>query len=140
MRISTALLCDAATVREGLLHILGGGVSVMGRGEYPAPMLVQLAILIHQHPTELGRAHVLDVIVQQADGGRVAEASVEWLTPPEAARTLGELAQPVVLPLQDVGLPAAGSYSVELLIDGHHQASLAFEAQEGVLPGVTPGA
>lgn len=134
MRISTALLCDAATVREGLLHILGGGVSVMGRAEFPAPMLVQLAILIHQHPTELGQDHVLDVVVQNVDGARVAEASVQWSTPAAAIPGFRELAQPVVLPLQDIGLPQPGAYSVELLINGHHEASVGFEVVTGPLP------
>lgn len=131
MRISTALLCDAATVREGLLHILGGGVSVMGRADFPAPMLVQLAILIHQDPTELGQEHVLDVVVQNIDGVRVAEASVQWLTSSAAVPGFRELAQPLVLPLQDIGLPEPGAYSVELLINGHHEASIGFEVVSG---------
>lgn len=130
MRISTALLCDAATVREGLLHVLGGGVTLLGRTQFPAPMLVQLAILIHQHPTELAHDHVLDVIVQQADGERVAEASVAWGPVVEAGRPTREVAQPLVLPLETLGLPAAGSYSIELLIDGIHQTSIPFDAVE----------
>jgi hypothetical protein len=31
-----ALLCDAATVRENVLHILGGGLGQLWRDVYPA--------------------------------------------------------------------------------------------------------
>jgi hypothetical protein len=138
VRVSTALLCDAATVREGLLHILGGGISTMSRPTFPAALGAQLAIMIHQHPTELARGHTLDVIVQTEDGERVANASVSWQTPPELQRQLREVAQPVVLPLAMVGVPRVGAYSVEILIDGIHQTSVPFEMDEIQMPGTTP--
>ena len=38
MQVVTALLCDYASVREGLLNILGGGVNRLWRAELPAPL------------------------------------------------------------------------------------------------------
>ena len=39
-----ALLCDAATVRDSLLHILGGGIVKMAPLQYPAPIPAILAL------------------------------------------------------------------------------------------------
>ena len=110
----------------------------MSRPTFPAALGAQLAITIHQHPTELAGGHTLDVIVQTEDGERVANASVSWQTPPELQRQLREVAQPVVLPLAMVGVPRVGAYSVEILIDGIHQTSVPFEMDEIQMPGTTP--
>ena len=45
MRIDTALLCDAATERDGLLNVLGGGITVATRPEFPAPLGMTLALV-----------------------------------------------------------------------------------------------
>ncbi len=44
-RIQTAILCDFATVREGLLHVLGGGLTRLWRPRLPAPLGLSLAML-----------------------------------------------------------------------------------------------
>ena len=142
MRLSTALLADAATVREGLLHVLGGGVTTMGRSSFPAPMDVALALVMHVHPTELGSQHTLRVQVQGADGQFVASADAQWGPLSVAGDPpLHEIGQPVVLDLRNVPLPASGDYSVELLIDNIHQGSLRFTVTDmagGELPGLAP--
>jgi hypothetical protein len=128
MRISTALLCDAATVREGLLHVLGGGVTRLGRGEFPAAMDVDLALMVQQHPTEFNGAHTLRVILQDTDGRAHAEAEMAW-GPLQVLDSMHTDAwQPVVVPLRSVVLPGPGDYSVEVLIDGIHQVSIDFVA------------
>jgi len=130
VRIDCALLCDAATVREGLLHILGGGVTRAGRDSFPAPLGLTLALRILIHPTETDRPHQLDLRLQGADGNLVAAVGIEFgvrdagdLEPQEQA----SLALPIALP-PDVALPAPGLYSFELLIDGIHQATVPFRA------------
>lgn len=40
-----AVLCDRATVRDGLLHILGAGVTIVYRDKVPAPLDVDVADL-----------------------------------------------------------------------------------------------
>lgn len=129
MKISTAMLCDAATVREGLLHVLGGGVTRLGRGEFPARMDVELALMVRQHPTEFDGRHMMRVVVQSADGDEVAGAELTW-GPVQVldGEVHGEAWQPVVVPLRLVQLPGPGDYSVEVLIDGIHQVSLPFVA------------
>ena len=54
MRVDTCLLCEAASVHEGLLNILGGGVTVVTRPEYPSELGLSLAIRVMLHPSRDG--------------------------------------------------------------------------------------
>jgi hypothetical protein len=131
MRVDTALLCDAATVREGLLHILGGGITNIVRTEYPAELGMTLALRIMVHPTEAEHPHQLQIVVQDADGGKITEvrAQVQAEPPPKGVEPgeEGELLIPWNFPGRPK-LPGPGRYSMELLIDGVHQASVPFKA------------
>jgi hypothetical protein len=131
VRIDSALLCDAATVREGLLHVLGGGVTRAGRPSYPAPLALTLALRILIHPTEADRPHSLDVRLQGEDGQEAARIEIEFGLQTTAHLEAGEQASlPLPIPLpEQVQLPAPGRYSFELLIDGIHQATVPFIAQ-----------
>ncbi len=141
MRVDTALLCDAATVREGLLHILGGGITNIVRTEYPAELGVTLALRIMVHPTEMEHQHQLQIVVQDEDGHKITEvrAQVQAEPPPEGVEPgdEGELLIPWDFPGRPK-LPAPGRYSMELLIDGVHQASVPFKARLMQLLEETP--
>lgn len=132
MRIDCALLCDAATVREGLLHILGGGVTQIGRPEYPAPVGLTLALRVAVHPTETDSAHRLEAQLVDFDGGHVIDIEVEFA--PGANQDQAGFGDeigvniPLAFPPQAV-LESPGRYSVEILIDGIHQVSIPFSAE-----------
>ena len=130
MRIDCALLCDAATVREGLLHILGGGVTRLGRPDYPAPLGLVLAMRILVHPTEIDRPHHLQVQLQGADGARITAVDAQFGVGDPGQLEPGEEASlPLPLGFPDaVQLPEPGRYSFEILIDGIHQVSVPFTA------------
>jgi hypothetical protein len=132
MRIDCALLCDAATVREGLLHVLGGGVTRVTRQGYPAPLGLTVALRILVHPTEAGRQHKLDVRLQGADGQQIMEVNVEFgMNEPGDLQPGEEASLPIPLNLPpELRLPSPGTYSFELLIDGIHQQSVPFVAQQ----------
>jgi len=131
MRIDTALLCDAATEREGLLYVLGGGITVAARPSYPAPFGMTLALRVLVHPTEMRAAHRLEILLQDEDGQLVTKVDVNIdapQTPPDLPP--GEEAA-LVVPWTFPGgpvLPRAGRYSLEVLIDGVHQRSIGFNA------------
>jgi hypothetical protein len=141
VRVDCALLADAATVREGLLHILGGGLSYANRTEFPAPMLMCVGLRILVHPTEIESVHVVRVIVLDADGHQIDEATMGFNPPPEEVRAAAvpgeEWSLPLALNLYGVQLPHAGGYSVEVLIDNNHHASLGFRAQTPPVQGGT---
>jgi hypothetical protein len=132
MRIDTALLCDAVTVREGLLHILGGGVTRINRPSFPAPLGTALALRVMVHPTEADRTHVLTVYLLAEDGGeQLAEVRIEFGLNDPSALDLGEEAS-LALPigLHNVAVPSEGSYNFELLIDDIHQRTVPFRVVE----------
>ncbi len=90
MKLDVALLCDAATVREGLLHVLGGGVTKLSRPDYPAPLGVQLAVRVTGEWSEASGTHKLEVALVDADSEQVAlfGADLTFQQDPEPDREL----------------------------------------------------
>lgn len=129
MRVDCALLCDAVTVREGLLHVLGGGVTRLRRPEFPGPLNTALALRVMVHPTEAEQPHQLEVRLMKEDGEEVGRVEIDFELESQAVRPGEELSAPFAVPLHGVALPHQGAYSFELLIDGIHQASLPFIAE-----------
>jgi hypothetical protein len=129
MRIDCALLCDSVTIREGLLHILGGGITRANREDFPAPLNLALALRIMVHPTEAEHTHELTVLLLAEDGQRVAELGIRFgINDPAVLEPAEEASLPLALSLHTVGLPHEGPYSFELLIDGIHQGTVPFRA------------
>jgi len=131
MRIDTALLCDSVTVREGLLHILGGGITRINRPTFPAPLGAALALRVMVHPTEANRTHELTAYLLDQDGAQLAEVRIEFGLNDPSVLDVGEEAS-LALPigLHNVAIPGEGSYSFELLIDDIHQRTVPFRVVE----------
>src|SRR5207302_2267086 len=90
MQVVTALLCDYASVREGLLNILGGGVNRLWRAELPAPLNLSLALMVDLHPQEVGAPHELGITVQDDDGGRLLELTGNFQAGQNPDSAIGE--------------------------------------------------
>ncbi len=121
-----AMLTDFATVREGLLHILGGGINRLWREKFPAKMGVTLAILLEIHPTEANRQHTMNIVLQDEDGRRLAEVNADFQVGrnPESVRRGEQIVMPLAISLQQMTIPSPGAYSVEILLDGQHKRTL----------------
>jgi hypothetical protein len=127
MKLDTCLLCDAATVREGLLNILGGGITSIVRDEFPSPLGMSLALRVLAEPAEAANPHTIEIalsdeggndVVQVKIGLELAESDVHV---PESSHLEAVLAwdfpgRPVI--------PHPGRYSFEILIDGISQRSI----------------
>jgi hypothetical protein len=136
VKIDTAFLCDAATVREGLLNVLSGGITRVGRPDFPEALGLTLALRILVHPTEADSPHKLVVLLQGEDGEEAARVDIEFGVNDPGTLEPGELFSlplPIPMPPQ-VQLPALGRYSFELLIDGIHQGSVPFIAHKVEMP------
>ncbi len=128
MRVTTALLCDAATAREGLLNVLGGGVTRVNAPMYPFQYQGALAVVFTAHPTEATREHEFQVILQTEDGQHLVELGGRMQAEPSPDIQPGEeMVIPLVLNF-NVALPQPGRYSFEALIDGIHQVTVPFRA------------
>lgn len=121
-----AMLCDFATVREGLLHVLGGGINRLWREKFPANMGATLALLLEIHPTEADMQHTMAIFLINEDGRRLAEVNADFQVGRNAAASRpGEnILMPLAVSLQQMTIPAPGAYSVEILLDGQHKRSL----------------
>ena len=130
MNVGTALLCDFATIREGLLHVVAGGITRLWRDQYPAPIGCSLALVFEVHPMEAANPHEIDVRVMSEDGEEIARVQGGFQATPGEDTKVGEsLLVPVSLDLRNAGLPAPGGYSIEISVDGTHQRTLSFWAQ-----------
>jgi hypothetical protein len=126
MKLDTALLCEAATQRDGLLFILGGGVTGAARPEFPWPLDLTLALRLLVHPTEAAAPHHLEIVVQDADGELVTKVESQFGPVDVEAVPVGEEV-PLVMPWNFPSrppVPHPGPYSFEILIDGVHQGSV----------------
>ena len=130
MRLEVALLADAVTVREGLIHVLGGGITRMQRGEYPAKVSAEIAVRLMLHPTEADGEHVLRVLLQDADGQHGSKMEARFTVTADGLEPGEEVGVSLSIPCRDLPLPRPGPYSFELLVDGIHQASLPFIVSE----------
>jgi hypothetical protein len=133
MRVDTCLVCEAASVHDGLLNVLGGGITQVNCGEFPAELGVSLALRIMVHPTEVAHPHQLEIVLQSEDGEQVTKVDVQLRTDPDVDLPdipAGE--EPEILMAWNFPghprLPREGRYSFELLIDGVHQASMPLKA------------
>ena len=141
MKITTGLLCDFASVREGLLFVVGGGITRVRRTQYPAALDCSVALLVELHQMELTRPHELEMRVLGSDGEDVASIKAGFQAAGTVDLDVGEnLPIPVVVDLRGAALPKPGRYSIEASIDGSHQLTLSFRAMpamatEGPAPG-----
>ena len=102
MKLLMAALCDRATIREGLLHILGAGVTQCSL-LLPGPADLDLALLIRAEGWQdlVGR-HTLTTTVTQDDGTPMGSVDMIWevpqIDPDQQDQPLPQL--PVVVPIR----------------------------------------
>lgn len=118
MEIAAALLCDAATVREGLLHVLGGGITRIWRPVLPAPLGVVLATVIDIDPSEVGPPHEIHVTVHDSTGRLLVELMGAVTANPNERFEPGEhTLLPVAFDMRGAGTPQFGKHALVLTMD-----------------------
>ena len=132
MELDYALLADAAQVSQGKTYILGGGVSILYRDQYPAPLGVALVFQLIYERTEADTDHQLRIVVMDADGNPILpdiQGEIHMGPPGENLPANVALVAPVVIgfpPLPVIQRP--GPYQVQILLDGRHLKTLPFAA------------
>lgn len=140
MELEYALLADAAQVSEGKTFILGGGVTILWRQQFPAPLGVVLVAQLTYHRAEADSDHNLRVQVIDVDGNAIlpeiqGEMHVGGPAPGIPANV--PLGVPVLIPFPPLPvLQRAGGYSIEIVLDGRHVKSLSFAVAH---PPAQPG-
>ncbi|MFD7016410.1 DUF6941 family protein [Streptomyces sp. NPDC059928] len=143
MKISMAVLCDRATIREGLIHMLGGGVTQCSL-TLPGSADLDLALLIQAEGwSDLAGRHTLTVNLRHDNGEHRGMTSLVWDAPsvepqeisPDAAPPLPQL--PIIVPLRSMILSEYGTHRATVLIDGKEAAEVTFSVAKSDLAGVT---
>ena len=124
-------LCDAANVREGLLSILGAGISSVSRPTFPAQLECVVAIQFELSGASPDDKIVLRVVVTGGNGEQVdvpefettlSKAPIEQ-DPPSSSVTI-----PFVLNASALSVPAVGNYRMALIVNGQELSALRFDA------------
>lgn len=127
-RMTAAVLCDFAQVREGLLFVQSAGINRMWRPNLPANLGFMLGLVLEVGPGEFEQAHSLTVTVKFVDtatpvvriDGRASINDAAPYEPGEAALI------PLALDLRTVEVGAFGQYDVHIAVDGGDTTMLTF--------------
>ena len=137
MEVTTALLCDSAQIREGLLFVMAGGITRIRRTSYPANFAAAVAVVLELDSIEAQRSHEFELVVVGEDGEELARVAAQ-IQLGEAQVHFGENIQvPLAVDLHGAVLPSAGAYELRLYIDGNHRRTLQFWAEETIDPDFT---
>jgi predicted permease len=123
MKVELFVLCDAATDYQGKLNLLGTFDSIWAKQMPAVHPICAVALRLRFLKIEEGE-HKIKISIVDGDGKAVVrpvEANVNILfknTP------LTSMATNMILNLQGLTFPGYGEYSIDLAIDGRHEASL----------------
>lgn len=135
MKISTAILCDFAEVRDNLLFVVAGGITRLFRADWPGPMNVCLALMVELDWTERETPHELDVQVITEDGKPVAriQGAFQQGTGPDT--DVHEITFfPFTFDLRQVVIEHVGWHSIEISIDSTPHHTLRFRTGTPPVP------
>jgi hypothetical protein len=128
MELQAGMLCEGATVRDGLLYILGGGVAGYSPAGYPATLQISLAAFIELDYLDQGETHKFAVVLLDEQASELERLDGEFGMFPELALD-ATATLPLAITLAGMVLPRAGDYEVRLEINGDTRARLPLRGQ-----------
>lgn len=129
MNIHALLLADSAQAVDGKLYVLGGAWKVLRFPEFPAQIIVGIAVAIDVDWNETNQRHHLDLHFEDADGNAMDPkigADFEAGRPPGAVA--GSELRIVFAVNGPLVVPAPGSYAAVASVGGVELARSRFEA------------
>lgn len=127
IRVQLATLCDAASVREGLLSVLGAGISLLQRTSFPAPLGVTIAALFELDEAPISNP-TIRFTVRSGSGDEVGITDYIGELDQALLFTNFPATLPVILNANDLLLPQAGDYQLKIYIDDAEIATIRFRA------------
>jgi len=118
MQVNIAILADYVEVINGKLYIMGGGVENIFAGTVPSkhPSL-GIAFRLTLSPAELGRTHELEILLVNADGGRIATVKAKIQAERPVQSTGWPVSVPLALNFAQIEFPVFGEYQFELMVN-----------------------
>lgn len=133
LNLEAAFLADFASVSNGLLQVVNGGVNQLWRGDFPSPMDVFLVCLVGMTREFKGGAAQLALAVRSTENDDVYVRGRLSMLSPERTADANRGVVPVVVDLRDVALPRIGRFAVTVSL-AETEKVVDFE----VLPPPTP--
>lgn len=131
MEITSAMLCDFAQVREGLLFVSSGGVTRCHRDEFPAPLGVFAAFVIQLERLEAQQQHSLRVHVVDEDGNELVDVNGTFeFGSPDLLLMDEKPSIPITLDLRNVAVERYGPVQASIFIDGEYLRSLVLHVMQ----------
>jgi hypothetical protein len=131
VEVTTALLCDYAQVREGLLFVSSGGITRVRRAAFPAHLGAAFAAVLQLDAIEAERPHQFELVVVDEDGGEIARVDAEIVVGDLSTVHPGEMVQvPLAIDLHFMTLPRPGAYELRLYVAGEHRRTVQFWADQ----------
>jgi hypothetical protein len=131
MRVECAVLCDAATLRENLLHILGAGLARTVLVEFPSPLPIIFALRVVLEPREIRPEHTLHLRLLTKSGDEKGRIDITFRVSDETNRN-EEAALALPVPLGAMVVDSPGFYLIEASLD--QRAIASFPVQVDVVP------
>src|SRR5215212_5240142 len=119
VEINALMLADSAQAVDGKLYVLGGAWNMLRFPEFPAGLMVGIAVAIDIEWTETNRPHHLDIHFEDADGQQMDPrigADFEAGRPPGAIP--GAQLRIVMAVNGPVAIPGPGQYAAVASVGG----------------------
>lgn len=118
MQVNSAILADFVQENHGKLYITGGGIDTLFAKTVPArhPSF-GIAFRLTLSPAELGRTHELEILLVNADGGRIATVKAKIQAERPAQPTGWPVTVPLAINFAQIEFPALGDYQFELMVN-----------------------
>ena len=126
VRAATAMLANAAEVREGLLYVLGGGIEQLWVGELPAEVAPTVVVSVELEADDLDRAFQPHLLVRDNLGEPLVDVDMPPAVPQREVDGDDDAALfPMVF---TVGMQVLrqGRHELRLVVDGAELAALRF--------------
>lgn len=131
MDITTAMLCDYAQVREGLLFISSGGVTRCHRAEFPATINVFIALVIELDRIEAQRPHSMRVHIADEDGREIADVNGTFEFGSAEMLLLDERPTiPLALDVRNAIVERYGPVQMSVYLDGEFRRSVTLHVMQ----------
>ena len=135
MNIHALMLADSAQAVDGKLYILGGAWNMLRFPQFPASLIVGIAVAIDVDWNETNSRHHLDIHFEDADGNEMEPrigADFEAGRPPGAIA--GAELRIVLAVNGPISIPAPGTYSAVATIGEQEFARARFQATPAPRP------
>lgn len=119
MQVDSAILADFVQENHGKLYITGGGIDTLFANAVPVrhPSL-GIAFRLTLSPAELGRSHQLEILLVNADGGRLATVTAKIQADRPSQGTTGwPVSVPLAINFANIEFPAFGDYQFDLMVN-----------------------